>query len=197
LATTGLRIGELSDLRWANVDVDRGTLRLRDTSRQARRSERADAQTTKSRRDRTLSIHDDLKVVLRRMQRYPDQRVFHGPLGGRLKPDTVRNVLRREVLSALAVRFPGTDGRPGIEAGRVHSFRHYFASAAANSGVAEQVLMDWLGHRESDMIRHYYHLRRDESHRQMSKLPSIIVALPAIDSGPVPAGSPRELLEDC
>ncbi len=173
------------ELRWANVDLDGGTLRLRDTSRQARKSERAGAQTTKSRRDRTLTIHSDFSAVLRRVPRHADQRVFHGPLGGKLKADTVRNVLKREVLAELADRFPGVDGRTGIEAGRVHSFRHDFASQAANSGVAEQVLMDWLGHRESLMIRHYYHLRQDEARRQMLKIPSLVESGPGLD-GPGP-----------
>jgi integrase len=176
LATTGLRIGELSELRWSNVDFKRNVIHLRDTSGLARKSERRDAQTTKSRRDRILDIHQkDLLPLLRRLHREQrtDQRVFHGPKGGRLKADTVRVVLQREVLAALSEQFPGADGRPGITSGRVHSFRHYFASMAANENVPEQVLMDWLGHQESRMIRHYYHLRREEAQKQMGRLPSL------------------------
>jgi integrase len=175
LARTGLRIGELSALRWSNVDFERAVIHLRDTTGLVRKSERGSAQTTMSHRDRTLDIHEDLLPILRRLhgERKPDGRVFHGPRGGLLKPDTVRNVLQRNVLSALAKRFPETDGKPGISAGRVHSFRHFFASVAANAGVPEQTLMDWLGHQESRMIRHYYHLQREESRRQMGKIPSL------------------------
>lgn len=158
-------------MRWANVDLDRGVLHLRDTTQQVRRSERKEAQTTKSHRDRSLTIHADLLAVLKGLPRAADQRVFHGPRGGRLKPDTVRRILQRDVLAALAEQFPAADGRSGIAAGRLQSFRHYFASAAANAGVPEQVLMDWLGHQESRMIRHYYHLQRDEYRRQMGKIP--------------------------
>lgn len=174
LGRTGLRIGELSALRWSNVDLERQVIHLRDTTGLVPKSERKGAQTTKSHRDRILDVHPDLLPVLRALyaQRKPDQRVFHGPRGGRLKPDTVRNVLQRDVLAALAEQFPAADGRAGIAAGRVHSFRHYFASTAANAGVLEQVLMDWLGHAESAMIRHYYHLQRDEARRQMAKIPS-------------------------
>jgi len=184
LARTGLRIGELCALRWSNVDFERGVIHLRDTTGLVRKSERKAAQTTKSHRDRTFSIHGDLLPVLRRLHERPrpDQRVFHGPRGGRLKPDTVRNILQRDVLAALAEQFPGSDGRAGIIAGRVHSFRHFFASEAANANVSEQALMNWLGHQESRMIRHYYHLRDDESRRQMSKLPSLTVAIPVTDS---------------
>ncbi len=38
------------------------------------------------------------------------------------------------------------------------------------SGVAEPVLMNWLGHKESAMVRRYYHLHDDEAHRQMKKI---------------------------
>jgi len=170
LATTGFRISELAGLRWSDVDRDRSVLRLTDTTRQARKSDRQDARTTKSHRDRSLPIHADLLRVLEGLPRMPDQRVFHGARGGKIKPDTVRRVLMRDVLPVLAGQFPATDHRPGILAGRLHSFRHYFCSISADSGVPEQLLMSWLGHRESEMIRHYYHQREDESRRQMSKI---------------------------
>ena len=32
------------------------------------------------------------------------------------------------------------------------------------------MLMSWLGHRDSKMIRHYYHLRPEEARKQMAKL---------------------------
>jgi integrase len=167
LATTGLRIGELSDLRWSDLDLTRGLLTLRDTTRRSRRSARGDMRATKSHRDRSLPIYKDLLEVLKHLPRHADGRVFHGPHGGRLKPDTVRNVLQREVLEPLTKRFPATGDDPGIAAGRLHSFRHYFCSIAADNGVSEQMLMAWLGHRNSAMVKHYYHLRQDESRRLM------------------------------
>ena len=69
-----------------------------------------------------------------------DGRVFHGPLGGKLKPDTVRNIFKIHILEKLDPRFPANDGERGIAAGRLHSFRHYFCSFSANHGVAEQML---------------------------------------------------------
>lgn len=33
--------------------------------------------------------------------------------------------------------------------------------------------MDWLGHQESRMIWHSYHLRQDEARRQMDKILSV------------------------
>ena len=33
--------------------------------------------------------------------------------------------------------------------------------------------MLWLGHRDSKMVRHYYHLHDDDAQRQMSKFKSV------------------------
>ncbi len=43
----------------------------------------------------------------------------------------------------------------------------------------QQVLMDWLGHQESRMIWHSYHLRQDEARRQMDQILSVGIGLPA------------------
>ena len=48
-------------------------------------------------------------------------------------------------------------------------FRHYSCSEAANSReVSAQMLMSWLGHRDSKMVRHYFHAKPDEALRQMA-----------------------------
>lgn len=170
LVTTGLRIGELSELRWSDIQLDHGMIRLQDSSRRTRRSERGNARHTKSHRDRCLPIHEKLEMVLKGMQHHTDGRVFHGPRGGMLKPDTVRNVFRSQVLTPLTIKFPAAVDQRGIAAGRLHSFRHYFCSMSANQGVPEQVLMSWLGHADSEMIRHYYHLQQEQSKIQMQRL---------------------------
>ena len=174
LATTGLRISELAGLRWSDIDLERGIVRLTDTTRKSRKSARHDARVTKSHRNRMLPIHNDLKLILEKIAQLPDNRVFHGPRGGKLKPDTVRTILIRDVLLPLAKQFPAKGDAPGIVAGRVHSFRHYFCSMSADHDVPEQLLMSWLGHHDSDMIRHYYHLRQEEACRQMAKIPFLV-----------------------
>ena len=170
LTRTGLRIAELAQLSWADFDFQANVLRLTDARRQGGKKARNQARSTKSHRNRVLPLDADLRTVLLLKKRHPDGRVFHGPLGGQLKPDTVRNVLIREVLKPLEDRFPVVPRQKGFKDGRLHSFRHFFCSTCANSGVPEQVVMAWLGHQDSRMVKHYYHLHDAEAQRQMAKI---------------------------
>ncbi len=164
LVTTGLRISELASLRWSDLSNDLSMIELTDES--GRQCE--DRRTTKTGRSRTFPIHADLKAVLEAMPR-SGREIFKGPRGGKLKPDTVLNILKRDVLRPLAEGL--SDGVTlRIDQGGVHSFRHYFCSVSASSGVPEQMVMRWLGHSSSEMVQRYYHLHDEEAKRQMSRL---------------------------
>lgn len=74
--------------------------------------------------------------LVKSMPRTPDGLVVNGPLGSKNKPDTLRNILVKKILTPLISRFPATAGEKGFEDGRLHSFRHLFCSQCANHGVA-------------------------------------------------------------
>jgi integrase len=184
LACTGLRISELASLRWSDIDMVTNFIKLVDEGGQPKKSSRTNREL-KSGRSRMLPIHPDLGTVLRSLAKQ-DQFLFHGPRGGRLKPDTVRNALIREVIEPLASKFPSPADEKGFKDGRLHSFRHYFVSTCANNNVPERVTMEWLGHQDSEMVRHYYHLHDDEARRQMARLDPLGSAgkqLPGIGNG--------------
>ena len=168
LACTGLRISELASLRWADLDLDAQLIRLTDETARRVQPDRK-RRELKSGRSRSFPIHADLLTVLERMS-CREGFVFRGPRGGHLKPDTVRRILIREVLEPLAEQFPVADGGKGFRDGRLHSFRHYFCSTCANSSVPERMVMEWLGHQDSEMVRHYYHLHDEEARRRMAAL---------------------------
>jgi integrase len=168
LACTGLRISELASLHWTDIDLEHDRLALIDESGRSRRDGKK-RRELKSGRSRHLSIHRDLKAVLQALPRR-DAYVFHGLRGGRIKPDTVRRILVRDVIKPLVDQFPSAADEQGFKDGRLHSFRHYFASMCATSGVPERVAMEWLGHQDSEMVRHYFHLHDAESRRQMERL---------------------------
>jgi hypothetical protein len=91
-----------------------------------------------------------------------------------MKPSGVRSGSRRYVTvgtaSTSAAECVADHCTPPFAAGRLHSYRHYFCSTCANRGVPEQVVMEWLGHADSKMVRHYYHLHDAEAQRQMKRL---------------------------
>ena len=168
LACTGLRISELVELRWSDIDLESDNLILTDESGYSD-NQTMRRRTLKNGRSRSFPIHADLATVLDRIQRV-DQYIFHGPRGGRLKPDTARRCFVRDIIKPLTSRFPSDGSTTSFEDGRFHSFRHYFCSTCANNNVPERVLMQWLGHSSSEMIKIYYHLHNEESRRQMNKI---------------------------
>jgi integrase len=172
LATTGLRISELSGLRWSDIDLDGGMIRLVDETSSGHRRGLGAGQprTLKSGRGRMFPIQEELLPALRDMPRGADGSVYQGPRGGRLKPDLVRRALIRDVLNPMAGRFSTPKGEIGFADGRLHSFRHFFCSLCANRSVPQRVVMRWLGHKDSRMVEHYYHLNDEEARRQMGRI---------------------------
>ncbi|MFP4105890.1 MAG: tyrosine-type recombinase/integrase [Phycisphaerae bacterium] len=172
LAYTGMRIGEAAQLRWEHVDAETGTIRIVDESRGGTRR-RKSAASTKNHSSRVVPIHPHLQDILQRMSRHPDGRVFHGPRGGALKPDTARNILRRSVLAPLADKFPAHGKGHSFIDGRLHSFRHFACSKWAREGIGELVVRQWLGHKSSEIVRRYFHLNDPQARAQMQKIRTV------------------------
>jgi integrase len=170
LIYTGMRISEVASLRWTDIDLERAVIKLTDERHSAARRRQGDVRELKGRRSRSFPIHGMLQPILKAIPASRDGLVFHGQLGGRIKPDTVRRFLVRELLTPLKGQFPKPAGAAvGFIDGRVHSFRHFFCSICANSNIAEQALMVWLGHQSSKMIKRYYHLHDEAAKEAMAK----------------------------
>jgi len=190
LGLTGMRISELAQLRWSDIDFEKQIISLVDESRRNTQQQGRSQRTLKNKRGRSFPINEQLLPLLQGLPHQRDGLVFHGPRGGRIKPDTIRNILIKEVLQPLTERFPAAAGEKGFPHGRLHSFRHFFCSQCANKGVAERVVMDWLGHADAAMVRRYYHLDAQESRRQMNR-----VSIPVVAGGQIAAGVKDVLTE--
>ena len=110
---TGLRRGELLGLKWADVDLDRGVLKIqRAISRQNGKVVEAPLKTKNA--YRTLPLSADAISVLK-MQKCKvgnSEWVFPSPTGGPMSPDSVLHMLQRVLKRA---------GLPRI---RFHDLRH-------------------------------------------------------------------------
>lgn len=168
LAYTGMRIGEAEQLRWRDIDWKKNMITVSDEASHLNPRNRRNAPTTKSHRSRQIPIHDKLGEALQALGKPVGTYVFRGPRGGRLKPDTVRRIFVRAILQPLAIRYKAEGKETGFLNGRLHSFRHFFCSTWAARGASPQMLKKWLGHRDSHMVDHYFHLH-DTTAQEMMK----------------------------
>ncbi len=138
----GLRPGELTALRWRDVDWARGVLRIeRSAQKVAGRWVEGEPKTKSSRRSVPLSalareaLARQRELVLERgMPPVGDALVFPNSGGGYLLPSTVGHALHREAK------------RLGLAAVRPHDLRHLSASIALEAGAPLALTSRFLGH---------------------------------------------------
>ena len=132
---TGLRRGELLGLKWEDIDLERGDLRVR---RQVFRinGEVVEAPLKTKNAYRTLPLAEDTVSVLREQRKKVGNShwVFPSPNGGPISPDSVLHMLHR-VLK-----------RAGLPKVRFHDLRHTFATLALQNGVDVKTVSGMLGH---------------------------------------------------
>ena len=132
---TGLRRGELLGLKWADIDLDRGVLKIqRAISRQNGKVVEASLKTKNA--YRTLPLSADAISVLK-IQKYKVGNsgwVFPSPSGGPMSLDSILNMLQRVLKRAELPRI------------RFHDLRHTFATMALQNGVDVKTVSSMLGH---------------------------------------------------
>ena len=132
---TGLRRGELLGLKWEDLDLERGDLRVK---RQIARinGEVVEAPLKTKNAYRTLPLAKDTIDVLNQQKKKVGSCpwVFPGPTGGPMSPDSVLHMLHR-VLK-----------RAGLPRVRFHDLRHTFATLALQNGVDVKTVSGMLGH---------------------------------------------------
>ncbi|MEE6179204.1 tyrosine-type recombinase/integrase [Mycobacterium sp. 050134] len=165
IATTGLRRGECLGLRWSDVDLDAGVLRVRDTvQRIDGKLSTGEVKTDRSRR--TIPLSPAVVAMLRRHRvtqleermRAANQwtdtgLVFTTELGSVVDP---RNLLR--VVEAAAKRI-------GLEGVGAHTLRHSAATAWLEAGVHIKQVSDLLGHSSVAITGDVYGHGSDQSAR--------------------------------
>ncbi len=168
--TMGLRQGEALGLRWRDVDLELGYLRVsKQLQRIDRRLQLVEPKTARSRR--TIAMPPSVVAALRdhRDRQDADRKaagkrwsesdfVFTGPEGAPLDG------------SAISKQFHRLLERAGLEQRRFHDLRHSCATLLLAQGVSPRVVMDVLGHSQIGLTMNTYahvipELRREAADR--------------------------------
>jgi integrase len=146
LATTGMRRGEAVGLRWSDVDLESGRVRIVQTITQTGGVLRVGEPKT-ARGRRSISLDPGTIAVLREhRKRMLEERlligadfldhgmVFHQNDGSCLRPDSVSSSFLRRV------------ARFGLPRLTLHGLRHTWATLALEQGIHPRVVQERLGH---------------------------------------------------
>lgn len=133
LALTGARRGEVEQLQWAHVDVERGMLRLPTSKTGAK----------------VIPLAPAAQAVLADLPRHASPFVFPALRGGEGHYTGVGKV------------WEDVRARAGLGDVRLHDLRHTFASFGAGGGFGLPVIGAILGHRQPSTTARYAHLADD------------------------------------
>jgi integrase len=140
---TGMRRGELFNLKWEDVDFDRGVIHIR---------------APKGGLDQKIPINPSARELLAKHPRTDSPYVFPGR-GGCKRTDIIKQVNRIKAAAGLPKDFRA-----------LHGLRHVYASMLASSGQVDlYTLQKLLTHKSASMTQRYAHLR-DEALRRASDL---------------------------
>ena len=139
---TGMRKGELFNLRWSDLDFEKRLIYLSDTKGAARRE---------------VPMNDIVHDTVLAMQRNPHSIYVFCHQNGKPYRD-IRASLDKAAREAR------------IERLRFHDLRHTFASQLVMSGVDLKTVQELLGHRTIEMTLRYSHLSPDHKRAAMDVL---------------------------
>lgn len=147
LATTGLRISEVSGLIVGDVDLGRGLLHVSRQTYPGRGG--LVTKETKGRRRRTVPIIEPLRPTLLRLTlgRTADARLVVGPRGGVITTATLRDATGWDSLVTEL-------GQPGLVR---HGLRHTALTWMADAGVDLHILQRVAGHQDPAVTARYLH----------------------------------------
>ena len=148
LMLTGCRLGEVQTLRWENVDLEAGELRLPDSKTGAR----------------MVPLSRAAAGVLAALPRDPDN------------PWVIAGRKSGAHLTDLQHPWRRIRARAGLDDVRIHDLRHSFASRALALGESLPMIGKLLGHTQVQTTARYAHLARDSVKASASKIADSIGA---------------------
>jgi integrase len=147
LAFTGCRKGEAAQVKWADVDFERGSITVRGDPEHG----------TKNRDDRVVPMIPACRELLEELRA---QRPEESPDELVMKVHDCQKAINRAVKELSIARFTH------------HDLRHLYATRCIESGVDIPTVARWLGHKDGGglAMRVYGHLRIEHSQQMAQKV---------------------------
>lgn len=168
----GLRIGDAASLTWANIDMERHSLRFypQKTAKGAKRIEEE------------YPLHPDVLEYLESLpvgSNKPKEPLFPLLLKKKVGGKTGLSLTFREIMRKAGIVAEGEGekrkqgkGRRFLELG-YHSLRHTAISEQANIGISKEVRMKLSGHK-SNVHERYTHHQLETLRKEIEKVPSLL-----------------------
>ena len=136
--SAGLRIGELLDLKLADIDINRRQIHIKNS---------------KGRKDRVVVLAESMLPLLHNylMTYMPREYFAEGQLGGQYTPQSIRLFLRQACRRA-GIRKKVTP----------HSLRHSYATHMLENGIDLRYIQELLGHARPETTMIYTHVSRKD-----------------------------------
>ncbi|OGL44472.1 MAG: hypothetical protein A2149_03875, partial [Candidatus Schekmanbacteria bacterium RBG_16_38_11] len=142
---TGMRRGEIFGLKFADIDLERRIITIRET---------------KNGETRRIPFNDEAKKVIEAIPKTESPYLFPSKNGGRL--DNIQNA------------FETARDKAGLKDFRLHDCRHTFASYLVMGGVDLFTVKELLGHKDIEMTLRYSHLAPEHRKTAVSKIGEIV-----------------------
>lgn len=143
----GLRRGEMANLKWEDIDFKKDIIRV--VSTHGRR--------TKTKKERYLPLHQELKKDLVQLERERDCDFVLGRNGEQTLPDY------------LSARFHQLTTWADIK-GHLHLTRHTFLTKLADTGTDIKTIMDLAGHSRMTTTQIYIHPNAEMKRRAVDRI---------------------------
>ena len=146
--SAGLRLSEVLDLKWKDLDSKRRVLLVRGKGSKER-----------------ITILSEVAyeyLLLYRATHVTSDLIFEGPGGGRYSPTSVNNVIKRSARKAGIVKRVSA-----------HTLRHSFATHLLEGGTDLRYIQSLLGHESSRTTERYTHVTRKGFEKLRSPLDNL------------------------
>jgi len=148
---TGLRRGDILNLKWSDVDLDKGVLFFNEQKKRGKR--------------RAKVLNSDMIELLKNIPQGESENILNGPDGKPLKD------IKRSFRTALK--------KAGIKDFHFHDLRHTSASYMVMRGASLKAVQEHLGHTSLAMTQRYAHLSPEFQRSEVERLSGIFSGVTA------------------